>query len=67
MKFRIIKYYERYKPQVKAKDKFNGVYWEDSWVDIGMPTGYYDTSAAKEACRAYKEEHEEKVVEEFEL
>lgn len=58
MKFRIIRYYDRYKAQV-----FNG----DSYVDIGSPTGYFTVESAKEYCATYKQTKEDRVVEEFEL
>lgn len=57
MKFRIIRYYDRYKVQL----------FEDEWIDIGSPNGYYDKDTAKKYCQRYKEAQEEKIVEEFEL
>ena len=57
MKFRIIKYYNRYKAQL----------FKDEWIDIGSPTGYYDINSSKKYCKEYKEAQEEKIVEEFEL
>ena len=67
MKFRIIKYYDRYKTQICNKEIYNGYQWEDEWVDIGSPTGYYNIESAKDYCKAYKEAQEVKIVEEFEL
>lgn len=66
MKFRIINYYDRYKPQV-YKATFNGRWFQDDWVDIGSPTGYSSIDAAKNCCYVYKQEKETKTVEEFEL
>ena len=56
MKFRIIKYYDRYKTQVLTKGE---------WTDIGSPTGYYSVSSAKLACYDYKQAEEDKIIEEF--
>lgn len=57
MKFRIIKYYDRYKAQL----------FKDEWIDIGSPTGYSDINSAKQYCKYYKKVQEKKIVEEFEL
>ena len=57
MKFRIIRYYDRYKAQL----------FEDEWINICSPTGYYDIDGAKQCCQQYKDAHNEEVVEEFEL
>ena len=65
MKFRIIKYYDRYKAQVFNGERYNGYQWEDEWIDIGSPTGYYNIESAKDYCEVYKNAQEEKVVEEF--
>ena len=60
MKFRIIRYYDRYKAQVFVdKDK--------DYIDIGSPTGYRDVYEAEDYCRMYKATKEEKIVKEFEL
>ena len=58
MKFRIVKYYERYKAQVYVKER---------WVDIGLPTGYHNIESAKDYCGTYKQSIEDPIVEEFEL
>ena len=59
MKFRIVDYYGRYKPQVSIE--------EDKYTDIGSPTGYYDIEAARQHCKFFKENVEHKIIEEFEL
>jgi hypothetical protein len=58
MKFRIVKYYERFKAQV-LKD--------GEYVDIGSPTGYANVTEAKMHCEVYKFREEANVVTEFEL
>ena len=58
MKFRIVKYYDRFKAQVLE----NGEY-----VDIGSPTGYANVTEAKMHCEVYKFCEEANVVTEFEL
>lgn len=60
MKFRIIKYYDLYKPQVWDEDK-------KIWNDIGTPTGYSTVEFARTACKMYKANYDSKIVEEFEL
>lgn len=60
MKFRIIKYYERYRAQVFDKKI-------DEYVDIGSPTGYASVEEAKSYCRLYKKKLDDKIVDEFEL
>lgn len=67
MKFRIIKYNNRYCPQVKDKEFYNGYQWEDKWVNIGYSDGYSCIEVARLYCEEYKNEHLEEVVEEFEL
>ena len=67
MKFRIIKYYDRYVAQVCKREVYNGCQWEDKWEDIGSPNGYCDVESAKRYCQEYKNAREEIIVEEFEL
>ena len=59
-KFRIIKYYDRFKAQVYNQK-------EDKYYDIGSPTGYSTPEQAKSACEVYKHDQEARIVEEFEL
>lgn len=58
MKFRIIRYYERYQPQVFEDDKYR---------NIGLPNGYATVKDAKEQCSFYKACEDDKIVDEFEL
>lgn len=58
MKFRIIRYYDRYLAQVLKDDKY---------VNICSPAGYCSIKDTKDACRIYKENAECSIVEEFEL
>lgn len=58
MKFRIVKYYERYEAQVLKDGKY---------IHIGSPNGYFDVASAKLACERYKAELDDYIVEEFEL
>lgn len=58
MKFRIIKYYDRYKAQVLK----NGEY-----INIGSPTGYSTVTEARMYCTVHNLNEDSKVVEEFEL
>lgn len=59
MKFRIVRYYDRFTTQV----------WKDTygWVDIGSPNGYHSVDAAKQYCQKYKAEQEDYIVEQFEI
>ena len=66
MKFRIVRYYERYRVQV-CQQRHNGVYLYDDWINIGSSNGYPDVHSAKQYCKAYKDSLFEKIVEEFEL
>lgn len=59
MKFRIIKYYERYKAQAAVE--------EGKYTDIGSPTGYHSVEEAKLYCKVFKNNIDNKIVEEFEL
>lgn len=59
MKFRIVRYYGYYKPQVL---KTNGEY-----EDIGSSTGYLSVHEAKCYCELYKMHEDSKIVDEFEL
>ncbi len=59
MKFRIVRYYGQYKPQVL---KTNGEY-----EDIGNPDGYCFITDAKYYCQVYKDLEEGRIVDEFEL
>lgn len=59
MKFRIVKYYDRYEAQFLNK--------KGEYVHIGSPNGYYSVEEAKRCCKRFKEEMEDQVVEEFEL
>ena len=67
MKFRIIRYYERYMAQVFKGETYNGYSWEDEWMNIGSPNGYHSIEDAKNYCQEYKNYKEEKIVEVFEL
>lgn len=58
MKFRIIKYYDRYQAQVYKNDKY---------IDIGSPNGYSTVTEAEMECKVYKFCEDDKVVKEFEL
>lgn len=60
MRFRIIKYYDVFRAQCYDEK-------EDEWYCIGSPCGYYTPERAKQICIDYKKEHDEKIVEEFEL
>ena len=60
MKFRIIKYYNFYRPQVW--DEYKKI-----WKDIGTPTGYSTAKSAKSTCKLYRNAYDNKIVEEFEL
>ena len=59
IKFRIIKYYDRFRAQKLGDD--------GEWYTIGNPPGYATPEAAKNACIAYKKEMDDWIVEEFEL
>ena len=59
-KFRIMKYYDRFRAEVYNEKK-------DEYYEIGSPTGYPTPEAAKLACKNYKRDQEDKIVEEFEL
>ena len=58
MKFRIVKYYERYKPQAFICEEY---------MDIGSPTGYHSIEDAENYCKQYKAAMEDNIVKEFEL
>lgn len=60
MRFRIKEYYNVYRPQVWDEEKH-------TWRNLGLSSGYPTISGAKFACVQYKEEHNNKIVEEFEL
>ena len=60
MKFRIIRDYNGFKPQV-----LNGVNCKE-WIYISN-TIYDTVDDAKDACRVFKEVRENPIVEEFEL
>ena len=60
MKFRIIRYYERYKPQILSDI-------DGAWYDLGEPTGYPTRDSAREACINFKHSITSTVVEEFYL
>ena len=60
MKFRIIRYYDFYKTQVYDAEK-------NVWKAIGTPNGYSTMAFARTACKRYKEEQDNNIVEEFEL
>ena len=64
MKFRIIRYYDRYQPQVL---KQKGYHFEDQWIGIGLPNGYATIDEARNCCKVHKKTSDEKIVEEFEL
>ena len=59
MKFRILKYHDRYRIQVAID--------EDKYMDVGSPAGYNSIEAAELHCKILKDKLEEKVVKEFEL
>ena len=59
LKFRIVKYYDRFEAQIQ--DQMYG-----NWKHIGSPTGYATPEEAKDFCQQYKRDVD-KVVEEFEL
>ena len=59
MKFRIVRYYDYYKPQVLKND--------GEYEDIGSSTGYPSVHEAKYHCRVYNDLEEGRIVEEFEL
>lgn len=62
MKFRIIRYYDEYQPQVwHTVDNIHHF-----WKDIG-PYSCYTIDQARQVCADYKQMTENKVVEEFEL
>lgn len=61
MKFRIIRYYEEFQPQVWHK---NGQYGE--WITIGETT-YATVEGARKVCEHFKAMREDPLVEEFEL
>ena len=67
MKFRIIKYYDRYVAQVLVNDYFDGCSYEGEWENIGSPNGYYSVEHAKNYCKEYKGAKDSKIVELFEL
>ena len=60
MKFRIMRCYKGFQPQV-----LEGAHFKE-WINIG--SAIYDTvDEAKEVCRIFKEIRENPIVEEFEL
>lgn len=62
MKFRIIRDYDEFQPQVwKQKDKIC-----HQWVNIGLYR-CYTIDDARKVCADYKRMQEDKVIEEFEL
>lgn len=61
MKFRIIRYYERFKPQVLSETN------DREWCDLGEPTGYPTPESAEEVCLMYKQRAVSRIVKEFEL
>ena len=62
MKFRIIRDYDEYQPQV-----FNGYQSGNTyWTNIGHYT-CYTLDDARKVCADYKRMQEDRVVEEFEL
>lgn len=67
MKFRIIKYYDRFQPQILSNQWWDGWAWKGEWSNIGSPNGYSTVEDAKGFCQLYKKEKEEKIVEIFEL
>lgn len=58
-RYRIIRYYEDYLPQVYGEDA--------RWHDIGYMKSYKTVEEAKRACERHKRECEKRIVEEFEL
>ena len=58
MKFRIIRYYERYQPQVFENNEYK---------NIGLPNGYATIVEARAQCASYKAYEDIRIVEEFEL
>ena len=66
MRFRVLKEYGRYWPQVYKK-LWNGVCWGDGWEAIGPNYGFDNLAGAKLRCNAYMEDNRPEVIEEFEL
>lgn len=60
MKFRIIKYYGRYRAQAINE--------KDEYMDIGSPIGYVKLEDARKCCEVFKKKMmAEEIIEEFEL
>lgn len=53
MKFRILDYLGKYKPQVGISN-WKGYTWETQWTNIGLPEGYESVEEAKSVCEAFK-------------
>ena len=67
MVFRIIKYLDGFKPQVR-KYTYNGMWLEEDWQNIGLSVGYATVDEAKNCCNVFKEATDNtEVVEVFEL
>lgn len=67
MVFRIIKCLDYFKPQVR-KYAYNGMWLEEDWQDIGLPTGYATIDEAKNCCKVFKEAADNtEIIEVFEL
>ncbi len=66
MKFRILKYYDRYQAQI-CDEVLNGLKWQNKWINIGSPTGYATVDEARNYCKLHKATLDDRVVEEFEL
>ena len=64
MTFRIIRYYDRFRAQVR---KSQSVPTKDEWQNIGLPNGYATIDEARNCCKVYKETSDYKVVEVFDI
>lgn len=62
MKFRIIRDYDEFVPQICINES---EFYQD-WRDIGKYT-YYTIEEARKVCSDYKLMHDNQIVEEFEL
>ena len=58
MRFRIVKYYDRFQAQV---------YKNGEYIDIGPPNGCATVALARIECENYKFRQDDKIVDEFEL
>lgn len=63
MKFRIIRYYDRFQPQVWDEE----IEKKNKYINIGSPNGYYTVDEARSFCHTYMNNFKEKIIDEFEL